>query len=272
MIKNNVATLILSCDNYSDLWKGFIYQFKKYYNIDNKVYFSSNTFQIGDIFHDFTLIETGPETSWSDNLIKILKLIDEEYLIITLEDLYLSKPCNLMLYKRLENIVNKLDVNHIKLTDYYSNINPLDLDRVPEGEWGEEGELREIGSNSPYRVTLCGLWRKNTLLKLLMPGETPWQFEINGTERSKRLNGFYCVANPVIFNVNMVEKGYWEKAGVKWAIKNQIPIDESTRKYKPTCLEIKSQFNKYYFKFMMSIRIKHRLAVYEFFKKILILH
>ena len=37
---------------------------------------------------------------------------------------------------------------------------------------------------SPYHMSLmCGLWNRELLLRFLIPGESPWQVELEGTPR-----------------------------------------------------------------------------------------
>ena len=71
MIKNKiidkVALVVVSCDNYSDLWEGFFFFYKKYWKKNLlKSYFVTNNKNIGD--SAFEVIKTGTDISWSKNL------------------------------------------------------------------------------------------------------------------------------------------------------------------------------------------------------------
>ncbi|MBR1600128.1 MAG: hypothetical protein IJ677_00965, partial [Alphaproteobacteria bacterium] len=98
------------------------------------------------------------------------------------------------------------------------------------------------------------IWRKDALLRNLVPGESPWEFEINGTERAlwdfteyyryKNYDEFND-AEPII-NVPFTSLSGIGITGGKWRWRNPklfaeygIPMDFSKRGIidKSTCLE-----------------------------------
>ena len=87
MIKNKiidkVALVVVSCDNYSDLWEGFFFFYKKYWKKNLlKSYFVTNNKNIGD--SAFEVIKTGTDISWSKNLkIALNQITSYKYVILT---------------------------------------------------------------------------------------------------------------------------------------------------------------------------------------------
>lgn len=63
----------------------------------------------------------------------------------------------------------------------------------------EESILGIISKEAPYRVSTQGaVWRKDILAALLKKGESAWEFELNGTKRSRNLkSNFYGTTDPV---------------------------------------------------------------------------
>ena len=70
--------------------------------------------------------------------------------------------------------------------------------------------ISELSINAPYRVSCqASLWKRTALLAILEPGETAWEFEIEGSERSKQLNlSFYSTKKSVLtYFHHVVERG-----------------------------------------------------------------
>ena len=62
---------------------------------------------------------------------------------------------------------------------------------------------------------MATLWRKSVLERLLRPGESAWEFEINGTARSDEFDLFYSTVAPHFTLINCVIKGRWHPAALK---------------------------------------------------------
>jgi hypothetical protein len=66
----------------------------------------------------------------------------------------------------------------------------------------------EVYPGMLYRSTcVYALWKRETLLRLLVPGENAWQFEINGSKRSDEYHGFYVVNKSIFRLIHLVVKG-----------------------------------------------------------------
>lgn len=262
MKKNtNIATLILSCDKYSDLWPGFVTQFNEYYNIENPVYFASNNLSPENFRGDVRFIKTGDELSWADNFLKVLDKIEDDYVLVMLEDLYLISPIRNVLLDEIENLIASGErVNHIKCSG------------VITGQERISSHIRSLDRNTPYRVTLCGIWRKNFLMEFIDLKESPWDFEINGSQRSFSSDGFFAL-NSALFNyVNMVEKGYWIRRSAAWAKRNNLPVNFNARKYKSIYGELISFMRDSFFNVMLRLPLKYRINAVNFLKKVLIVN
>ena len=75
---NNIALLISTYDNSEDLWIPLEQTYLQYWkDIDFPIYLSTNH----KVFNSqlFTSLTIGNELSWSDNLIKSLNKINQEY-------------------------------------------------------------------------------------------------------------------------------------------------------------------------------------------------
>jgi hypothetical protein len=133
--------------------------------------------------------EDWPMTRWSDKLIAILDEIADEQFILLLEDYWIVRPADVsgirMLFdyaKQFKNVL-KIDLGTDRLyinggssflygQNTYDNVGYLDLVLSPPG--------------TPYQMSLWGgIWNRDQLKKVLIPGETPHDIEIAGSSRVK---------------------------------------------------------------------------------------
>ena len=71
---NEIAFIVLSCDNYSDLWPLFISQFEKNWPDCPFDKFISTNF-LSTNSNSFNDIKIGKDDSWSDSVIKTLNIL-----------------------------------------------------------------------------------------------------------------------------------------------------------------------------------------------------
>lgn len=251
-------TLILSCDKYSDLWEGHAQQFNKYYTLNNNIYFSSN-YKINDYLPDtVTQLFCGEDLDWSTSFLCILTQINSTYVYIMLEDLYLKSFANIEVLAELDDLLRKeINIKHIKLT----NKIPVELEN-------NEQYFGKINKFEPYRVTLCGIWNREYLISLIKKNETPWEFEVNATIRSREDLGFFGVRTEMFSFENMVEKGKWIPSSIKWAIKNGVLININSRSKKNLIENIQSRAIDFYFNCMLRVSISKRMKIVNFIKKL----
>ncbi|MCL5958220.1 MAG: hypothetical protein M1358_02705, partial [Chloroflexi bacterium] len=157
-------------------------------------------------------ILVGPDVDYSSNLKAMLARIEQDWVIIWLEDLFLSglvdtsRICGLIsVAQRKRGACLILEANRYSIV------------RVRNG--GDE--VVEICRDSPYRVSIgLGLWQKDVLSALLRPGETAWELERKGTERSRELEDPFlalprsAVRKPPISTVHGLVMGTWTKEAV----------------------------------------------------------
>ncbi len=216
--KSNIAILVVSCDNYSDLWEPFFQCFKRFWkDCHYKVYLLSNYKDYNS--PDVETIKVGEDRSWSDNLINALKKMDEDYVFMFLEDLFLYKPVDNEQVIDLFNWAVGEDVNYLRTT--------LRFHRADKPYNEKVGVLKK---GSLYRAsTVMALWKKSVLLDLLEPGETAWQFEIGGTERSNKYDKFFATYENYFHTLNTVVRGKWVPSALKKVKAMGIEIDLAKR-------------------------------------------
>lgn len=211
------AVLVMSSDGYSDLWPTFFSQFaRRWPTCPYPVFLGSNTATYHG--HDFvTTVCSGPDRDWSASARSIVEQIPHAYLVILLEDLLIADDVASTAFAREVNFMRLHGTRHIQVACR------LPADRVNGEGYGV------VDRGAPYRVNVCGLWRKQSFLDLLLDGESPWNFEIMGSYRSSHLDGFLRMREPPLRLVNLVEKGLFLPAAVKYCRKQGIPLATDRR-------------------------------------------
>jgi len=252
---NQIPLVVLSCDKYADLWKGFFHQWKKFMPIPLHIYLITNykDFELKDDLK-VEVINTGEDPDWSTSLIFGLNQIKEDKIFLILEDLFISESINPQEFLEMFDFCRSQDAQHIK---YLAN---------PLGELRVENFLKYT-PGMPYLVSVCGLWDREYLLSLLIPGESPWDFEVNASYRARySAERFYSPTKPLLKYKNMVEKGAWIKKSLQWALDNKIPITPKERSIRNNSI---FNLKRVYFELMMKFPWRIRLRISAICKKLL---
>lgn len=205
-----IPILVLSCDNYSDLWEPF---FKIFFNrwpdCPCPVFLATNhiKFQHPRV----STICVGDDQSWATGFLAALNSITSERFILFLEDFFLLESVDTHLILRLATIAAEHDVGCLRLAA------GLPLAYPPSGPVQGLLGIGIINKGEPYRVSAqVAIWKKETIRKLALPGMNAWEFEEIGSAISKTLNDlFWAVYEPTVNYVQCVEKGKWKPQGLE---------------------------------------------------------
>jgi hypothetical protein len=173
------AILIPSCDKYEDAWIPFFYSFEHYWSdCPYDTYLLTN-------FKDSprektTTIKVGKDLDYASNLIHAVNQIPNDYIIIWLEDLFLCSAPSQEFHKMINSAISQ-------------NVGYLRLWKKEEGLGDVIDEyFHTIPKGLRFRLSLRpALWKKETLLKLLNPGESPHETEEIGTKRSFKIDDLF---------------------------------------------------------------------------------
>jgi len=217
-VNNRVAILIPAWDDYSDLWAPFLkLLFRFWPNCAFKIYLP--TYKNVDIENVEVIHLRDGYISWSDLLIKTLKLVNEDYVLIFFQDLFLIGYVDNDKILKVINWMDSIGANYVRL-------NPS-----PKPDRYYNDMVGIIAKGSVYRAsTMFSVWKKDVLLDLLRPKEDAWGFEIKGSERSDKYDGFYCTWDKYFKYVNGVVKGKWERRALRKIQGLGVEVDLKKRK------------------------------------------
>jgi hypothetical protein len=198
----DVAILVISCDAYQDLWGPFFQCFFKYWpDCPYPIYLGSNFLTYADSRVRAILI--GPDVDYSSNLLKMLSSIPQEWVIAWIEDRVLAAPVETTRVSALVRFAQNQRLGFLKL-----------IASPPYAVAGDRSRgIGELPKGTRYRVCMTvALWRKETLMKLLRPGETVWDIERKGSKRSDAVDGFMALlsdarGNPPLSDMHLIIKG-----------------------------------------------------------------
>ena len=230
-MKTNICSVLIStCDKYEDAWKPFFFFFHKYWkDCPYQVYLNTETKKCD--FSDVITINCSNKdnASWSLRLKKALKTIDTKYVIFLLEDFFL-----------LSDVDQKEIDRAIKIMEDNKDISVIDFERVPriKSNPSDFGRYVERDISAMYFLNCqSAIWRKKDLIKYLSPYESPWQFELFGSNRARLYGKKFLLqeneSKPVFnYNVNW-NNGYgifrskWLKSNINLFKNNDIKVDFS---------------------------------------------
>ena len=180
-----MRVIVLTSDKYIQAIRPYAHLFNKYWGEDQQVLVAGFTPPDFDLppnfsFHSIGQFSDYPMARWSDALIALCHQIPDEVFTIMLEDYWITRP----VYRQAVSM----------LTDWmhqfkYTARMDLTGDRKNNGMasfYGKCGHLNLVWSNpdSQYHMSMMtGIWRKEHLLRVLIPNETAWEVELQGTPR-----------------------------------------------------------------------------------------
>jgi len=175
------------------LLHGFAYLFNQFWSADQKVTvvsYGKNDLKLPANFGFHSMAnENYPVEKWSDGLIRFLRQINDDVFITLLEDFWLNAPVDtkkvMALYQWMQR-TKGTEIEALRL-ELWRSVRSKKQTRF----WGKIRDIPIVttGSGAKYRMNLqSNIWNAFLLSKVLVPGETPWEVEIKGTERAAELN------------------------------------------------------------------------------------
>jgi len=192
-----LAVVVLSCDNYSDLWRPYFdLFFRAWPDCPFKIHLAANR-RVFDHPKVATL-RSGEDTDWSSSIRRAVAQVDCEYVLFLYDDAFLTRRVSTSSVQGHFDWVRTHEANYLRMR-------PL-----PRPDLRISENVGLIRPGSPYRTSLFGsIWRKQVILELLEDGESAWAFELRGVTRADSYDGFYATYRHVFSYIHGVEKGRW---------------------------------------------------------------
>lgn len=222
MSKPTCSLLILSCDKYSDLWSACLTLHGRYWrDCPFPIRLASETLPVETrTLPGVRPILTG-RVPWSDGLLGALAEIDSEYVLLMLDDFFLHSQVDT---DRVLSLLAEVDA----ASAAYLRLVP---EPRPRGSVLPGGRVAVHDAQDGYRTSLqAAFWRKSSLNQLLVLGESPWQFEHEGSRRSASTSGvFLSSLRHELPYVDVLERGRWLPRGLTLCKREGLPVNLGVR-------------------------------------------
>ena len=191
-LENSLTVLVHTTDTFEDCWEPF-FTLLTYYWPDRRARVLLNTqfkeFKTNDpSIHSAKVGNPSRfdlKRSWSCRLLAGLQKVNTPYVLYLQEDYFLNAPVDSEMLLRCLREIDKGNADYVGFycSEPESALTPVD------------DMLALVPQKANYRLcTQAGLWRKNTLLKYTIPGESVWEWERYGSRRAHKGNErFLCV-------------------------------------------------------------------------------
>jgi len=209
----DLAIVVLSCDKYRDLWAPFFHCFQRFWpDCPFPVYLFANQQRFEGAPGIVTVL-SGEDRDWSSSIKTCLQQLREEYVLVLFDDVFLSRQIGPEQLAPLLGWLAREKPSYLRFRD------------VPRPDERVNSEIGRYRESTLYRTAVFAIWRRETFLALLTPGESAWQFEFNGLARAASDPAFYgTYCHDVIPYVHGVEKGKWVPAAHRWLRQIGAPL------------------------------------------------
>ena len=168
-----LSVIVGSSDGYSELWEPFQICFERYWKHQTENLFVTESKEV-ELYTKakFTTLSPGRKP-WGERMRSAIEMCSSKYILFLLEDYFLC-------YEYTERQLNEWLAN----MDKYS-INRLQISPSAHQRYKKLENIRynQIAPDSEYLISLQpSIWRKEFLLKNLIPEYSPWDFEIYGSQ------------------------------------------------------------------------------------------
>ncbi|MBR2868368.1 MAG: hypothetical protein IKB88_04805 [Clostridia bacterium] len=183
---SKITILLTTSDKYSDAWSPFIHfwnincpnlNFPIVVNSETKIFKTDNP--------NIRTFSGGSDLPWSKRMINCLKTIESEYVLLCLEDYFIQSAVDEEIFNAAVNTMES--DKKIGVIQFAIDISCRYDESVVVNKYFSPVPVLKTDSKTHNGRIYCvlSLYRKDYLKKLLVPTESPWEFEIFGTLRSQ---------------------------------------------------------------------------------------
>lgn len=199
MLKDKLTLMIHSCDKFSDLWDSHVQLLNQNWddrNIDTLLVTDKETKKS---YNDIYVLSAGIGMELPDRTSIALQYIKTEYILVTLDDYFLTKKIST---EKIEDLISIMDKEKL---DY------MRLFPIPNSREKMRGykSLYNIDLNGNYKINLYpGLWRKSFIEKTLKESLNAWQYEVSLTKTARDVGAKCAMSKGKEFEIlDVVRKG-----------------------------------------------------------------
>lgn len=210
-----VCMLVASCDSYCDLWPALSMSMTRYWPDCPFPRFLLTNHKEAPA--GFSTLAVGSDVSWSANLMRALDQLETDYVLLSVDDLLLTKIVRTDAVLEAVSWATFNDVTALQMVSF---------EHIWRGAWrpGSPPAIK-LPRGATYRAsTVFTLWNRESLLKILNPAENAWEFEYDGSERLHSNCPVFLTTRSHFSYLNAVIKGKLTPGAVKFFKKSGYPL------------------------------------------------
>lgn len=228
-----LCVYVSSFDDYADIWKPFFARFFKYWPDCHYPIFLGAVRKTYDDAR-VRMLHSEDHKNWSSRALVHLQQLDTKYVLMVLEDYMLDRPVSSGEIEKIVALMNLYDLHAVRL--FPEPPPAIAMPGVPTLGFQELGQLNRTSTHAT-------IWRRQSLIEMIRPGESLWEFEINGSIRSNRYPGGICGCwKPALHYVMAIGKGRWFRHALRSLAGDNIHPDLSIRRAETRGEEILAWF------------------------------
>ena len=219
----SISVVVSSCDRFFDVWRPFAFFFRKFWSdCPFPVYLIVNDLRVQSDW--LRSIRVGKDKGWATNMQLALKQIDTPYILYLQEDYFLTAPVRID--QLASDIAYAIERDAASFCFY-------DLSLL-EAEFGRMHErFGVVPQDSKGRTRLqTTLWKREVFASLLQRGESAWNMEARGSERTRGLLMLSYARNddlPIPYLMSGIVRGLWAPEAVALCRQHGVRIRPSVR-------------------------------------------
>lgn len=219
-----MTIFVCSCDKNEDLWQPFHILLEKYYPNHPSVVYACETKK--NPYYD-TICINYPLDNWTKRIRESLMQIDDNEILLLIDDLFIRKPVDVNRLEYARKILNEEENYNVAYINLELSFDDNDIPLKYNG-------FKKRQDKSPYKISLmCGLWKKDALIRILSKNSNPWEVEYAqndyGYDAFINSGDFIIDFGYKAFTPTNVFKGKWCKNVVPFFESENIEIDYSIR-------------------------------------------
>lgn len=217
-LAGSIAIVVSSCDAFFDCWRPFAFFFRKFWgDCPFPVYLIVNELRFRSDF--LRAIAVGKDRGWASNMQTALPQIAEPHVLYFQEDYFLNAPV------QREQLAADFAYALEHQADSFCFRARSDLEAKFQPINERFGIVpRESDGRTRCQVTL---WKRDALLSVLRPGESAWEMESRGSERTREMLAlsYSTRENPAIpYLMSAIVRGLWTQEAMRMCAQNNLAI------------------------------------------------
>lgn len=219
----DVAVVVSSCDAFFDVWRPFAFFFRKHWaDCPFPIFLIVNELRIRSA--SIQPLPVGPDRGWAFNMTTALKRLEQSHVLYLQEDYFLDRPV------RREQLAEDFAYAFDHKADAFCLRARTKLERDFQPINDRFGMVpRDSNGRTRCQTTL---WKRGAFLKALHDGETAWEMEARGSDRTRDMLALsYSTRENASLSYLMsgIVRGLWTREALAMCKQHGFAIDPHFR-------------------------------------------